>query len=156
MEVGKHSISRLLKGTYHVRPSLPRYTSIWNVQVVLHYIEGLEPSTSLSLKLLTFKLVMLMALMRSSHSADLASLQLNRQHYTPEGVLFLTATLTKQSLQERILRGFPSQPSHNDTLRPVETLRQYERATAGLRPKDTNKFSGNLTSQWYYVLLLDS
>ena len=42
------------------------------------YFENLGPSTSLSLKLLTFKLVMLMALTRPSRSADLAFLQLDR------------------------------------------------------------------------------
>ena len=79
VEVGKHPvISRLLKGAYHVRLPLPRYAATWNVQVVLQYIEGLGPSSSLSLKLWTLKLVMLMALMRPSRSADLASLQLDR------------------------------------------------------------------------------
>ena len=39
MEVDKHPmISRLLKGAYHIRPPLPRYTSTWDVQVVLRYI----------------------------------------------------------------------------------------------------------------------
>ena len=116
VEVGKRPvISRLLKGAYHARPPLSRYTCTWDVQVVLHYFESLGPSMSLSLKLLTFKLVMLMALTRPSCSADLAS-------------------------QGRILREFffPSFP-HNGTLCPVETLKVYERFTAALRPKDTNK-----------------
>ena len=84
--------------------------------------------TSLSLKLLTIKLVMLMALTRPSRSADLASLQLDR-HYKPEGVVFLPATLAKQSSQRRIHGDlfFPSFP-HNATLCPVET--------AALHPKD--------------------
>ena len=51
VEVGKHPmVSRLLKGAYHVRPSLTRYSSTWDVQVVLHYFEGLGPSSSLSIK----------------------------------------------------------------------------------------------------------
>ena len=79
VEVRKHPvISRILKGAYHARPPLPRYTCTWDVQVVLRYFESLGPSMSLSLKLLTFKLVMLMALTRPSHLADLASLQLDR------------------------------------------------------------------------------
>ena len=69
-------ICRLLKGAYHVRPPLPRYTATWDVQV--DFIECLGPSASLSLKLLTIKLVMLMALTRPCHSADLASLQSDR------------------------------------------------------------------------------
>ena len=53
MEVGKHPmISRLLKEVYYIRPPLPRYTSTWDVQVVLRYIEGLGPSASLLLSYL--------------------------------------------------------------------------------------------------------
>ena len=49
VEVEKHPvISRLLKGAYHARPPLPRYTCTWDVQVVLQYFESLGPSTSLS------------------------------------------------------------------------------------------------------------
>jgi len=139
VEVGKHpTISRLLKGAYHSRPPLPRYTTTWNVQVVLQYLDGLGPSASLSLKHLTFKLVMLLGLTRPSRSADLASLQLDRRRFKPEGVEFLPSSLAKQSSQGRVLREFffPSFP-HNPNLCPVETLRHYESATYELRPKDT-------------------
>ena len=107
---------------------------------MLRYFETLGPSSSLSLKLLTFKLVMLMALTRPSRSANLASLQLDRRRYKPEGVVFLPATLAKQSSQGRVLREFffPSFP-HNDILCPVEILKQYEKSTAVLQPKDVNK-----------------
>ena len=37
--VGRHPlISRLLKGIFHDRPPLPRYTNTWNVQTVLNYV----------------------------------------------------------------------------------------------------------------------
>ena len=71
------------------------------VQVVLQYLEGLGPSTSLSLKLLTYKLVMLLALTRPSHPADLASLHLTRRQYKPEGMVFLPASQAKQSRQSK-------------------------------------------------------
>ena len=141
VEVGKHPmISRLLKGAYHSRPPLPRYTATWDVQVVLRYFEGLGPTSSLPLKPLTFKLVMLMALTRPSRSADLATLQVDRRHYKPEGVAFLPAALTKQSSQGRVLKEFffPSFP-HNTGLCPVATLRQYEAVTATLRPSDSSR-----------------
>ena len=81
-----------------------------------------------------------MCLTRPSRSADLASLQLDRRQYKPEGVIFLPSALAKQSSQGRELREFffPSFP-HNNTLCPVETLHCYERATASLRPEDTSK-----------------
>ena len=37
---------RLLKGAFHARPSLPRYTDTWNVQVVLDCILQWGDTTS--------------------------------------------------------------------------------------------------------------
>ena len=111
--VGKHPvICRLLKGAFHAWPPLPRYTATWDVGIVLQYLESIGPTTSLSLKLLTFKLVMLLALTRPSRSADLASLQLDRHQFRQEGVVFLPTSLAKQSAQGKPLRSTSSFPSH--------------------------------------------
>lgn len=140
MDVGKHPlVARLLKGAFHARPPLPRYTGTWDVQIVLDNILQWGDTNSLSLKLLTFKLVMLMSLARPSRSSDLASLCIDNYHYMPEGVTFLPSSLAKQSRQGKPLTDFffASFPDNNQ-LCPVETLRQYLRITASLR-KETNR-----------------
>ena len=79
VEVGKYSmITRLLKGAFHARPPFLHYTVTWNVQTVLEYIEGMGSTASLSLKQLSHKLCMLLALTTLSRSADLASLQIDK------------------------------------------------------------------------------
>ena len=96
MDVGKHPlVARLLKGAFYARPPLPRYTGTWNVQVVLDCMLQWGDTTSLSLKLLTYKLVMLMSLARPSRSANLASLCIDHCHYKPEGVVFVPSVLAK-------------------------------------------------------------
>ena len=135
VEVGKHpTITRLLKGAFHKRPPLPRYSSTWDVNVVLQHLKGLGPSSDLPLKQLTLKLVMLLALTRPSRSADLSSLSLARRRFSPEGVTFLPSTLAKQSRQGKPLVEFffPSF-SHDESLCPVQTLRQYELVTSPFR-----------------------
>ena len=137
--VGQHpTVCHLFKGAFHERPPLPRYTATWDVQTVIQYLESLGPTTALPLKFLTFKLVMLLALTRPSRSADLVSLQLDRRHFSPEGVVYLPAALAKQSAQGKPLKEyfFPSFPD-NSQLFPVETLKQYEVLTAPLRPSTT-------------------
>ena len=137
VEVGKHPmVTRLLKGAFHDRPPLPRYIATWNVQSVLDYLEGLGTNTSLSLKQLSHKLCMLLALTRPSRSADLAALQIDRCRFNPEGVTFLPATLAKQSRQGKTLTEyfFPSF-SHNRELCPVTTLQKYIDVTSSLRPE---------------------
>ena len=55
VDVGKHSlVARVLKGAFHARPPLPRYTTTWNVQIVLDGISEWGNTTSLSLKLLIY------------------------------------------------------------------------------------------------------
>ena len=137
-EVGKHpTITRLLKGAFHERPPLPRYTSTWDVNKVLQYLKSLGPSNGLTLKQLTHKLIMLLALTRPSRSADLSYLSLARRQYSPEGVTFLPAALAKQSRQGKPLVEFffPSF-SHDASLCPVLTLRQYESVTSPFRSGD--------------------
>ena len=155
VEIGKHpTITRLLKGAFHERPPLPRYVSTWDVNIVLQYLKGLGPSSDLSLKQLTYKLVMLLALTRPSRSADLSSLSLARRRFSPEGVTFLPATLAKQSRQGKPLVEFffPSF-SHDEGLCPVQTLRQYESVTFPLRLGVQQELFLNLTSQYPPVRL---
>ena len=98
-------------------------------------------TTSLSLKLLTYKLVMLMSLARPSHSADLASLCIDHCHYKPEGVVFVPSVLTRQSRQGKPLTEyFFASFTDNKELCPVETLRQYQKVTASLRKESTHLF----------------
>ena len=79
---------------------------------------------------------MLLALTRPSQSADLASLQVDRCRFSPEGVTFLSAALAKQSRQGRVLKEyfFCSFP-HNRELYPVDALRHYIDSTSSLRPE---------------------
>ena len=138
VDVGKHpTVTRLLKGAFHERPPLPWHTSTWDVNAVLQYLKSLGPTSDLTLKQLTYKLVMLLALTRPSRSADLSSLSLARRRFCPEGVTFLPATLAKQSRQRKPLVEFffPCFP-HDENLCPVRTLRQYESVTSSLRSED--------------------
>ena len=110
--VGLHPlIIRLLKGIFHDRPPLPRYSGIWNVQNVLNYLEGLGENKSLPLKLLSWKLTMLLALTWPSRSADLSNLDLSRRTYKPDGVCFYPNTLAKQSRQGSQIANFFFLPS---------------------------------------------
>ena len=140
VDVGKHPlISRLLKGAFHARPPLPRYSRTWDVQVVLNCMEQWGDTMSLPLKLVTFKLVMLMCLVRPSRSAELASLHVDRCHFKPKGVTFLPSGLAKQARQSKPLTNFffASFPD-NKQLCPVQTLRHYLRMTEKLRKATSN------------------
>ena len=55
-------VKRFMKGIFQSRPPVPRYCKTWDVNLVLQYIGSMGNSQELSLKDLTYKLVMLVAL----------------------------------------------------------------------------------------------
>jgi len=50
-------VCRLLKGVFQSRPPKPKYTEVWDVQVVLTYLATLHAVESLTFKQLTSKLI---------------------------------------------------------------------------------------------------
>ncbi len=61
--VGQHPlVCRYLRGIFNQVKPVPKYSTIWPVDKVLHYLKVLFPLEQLSMKDLTFKLVMLIAL----------------------------------------------------------------------------------------------
>ena len=70
--MGQHPlITRLIKGVFHSRPLLPHYTHTWDVQTVLDFLRSLGDNKELSLKHLSWKVTMLLALSCPSRSVDL-------------------------------------------------------------------------------------
>ena len=58
--VGQHPlISRVLKGAFNERPPLPRYSTFWDVGVVLRYLKDQGANKELSLHSLTLKAAIL-------------------------------------------------------------------------------------------------
>ena len=69
---GNHPlVNRFLRGVFNLRPSTPRYAGTWDVQLVFQKLRTMGPLCSLSLKDLTLKLVMLMALMQAARAQTL-------------------------------------------------------------------------------------
>ena len=59
---GKHPlVKRFLKGVFEKKPALPRYSSIWVVNIVFDYLK--QWPEDIQLKELTLKLTMLLALL---------------------------------------------------------------------------------------------
>jgi hypothetical protein len=71
---GQHPrVVSLLKGIFNIRPSLPRHNATWDVNRVLLYFETLEDDGSL--KTLSHKAVMLLALYSGHRTQTLQSLK---------------------------------------------------------------------------------
>ena len=58
LSFGNHPlVSRFLKGTFTIRPAMPKYHDVWDINKVLKHLQTLHPIHGLSLKLLSFSYV---------------------------------------------------------------------------------------------------
>ena len=99
-KAGSHPLVReLLKGVFQLRPPQPRYATTWQVSKVVHYISSLGSNSNLSIKLLSYKLVGLLALTVPYRASGLAARDLRFRYFHPEGVQFKLPELTKTARQ---------------------------------------------------------
>ena len=90
-------VVRLLKGVPNLRPAMPRYQQSWNVNTVLTYLQTLPNNEDLSLRFLTQKLAILLAITAPKRSSELKLLDLRFMRILPEGAELQLPGLTKTS-----------------------------------------------------------
>ena len=127
-------VKRFLRGVYNKRPSFPRYKQTWDVTHVLDYLKTLSPVNTLSLRTLTLKLVMLLALITGQRVQTLHSFDLNFIKVTKEGVYIEVHEILKSSKPGRHLDPLVLPAFVDDTrLCIVHVLQEYIGRTSSLR-----------------------
>ena len=127
-------VSRLLKGMFREKPSLPRYAVTYDVNVLLEYIKKL-PATNPTFKQLTYKLVMLLCLLTGHRDQTLSELNLDYMHREPNRVIFYVHTILKNTTQKYharplALKGYAPDASIC-VVTTIEALYQYHHTNAG-------------------------
>ena len=93
---GNHPlVSRFLKGTFTTRPALPKYKEVWDVNMVLEHLKTLHPAETLPLKLLSFKIVMLMAILSGQRCQTIHALTTRNMKVSNTKVMFIVNDLLK-------------------------------------------------------------
>ena len=99
---------------------------------MLDFLKQKGPTADLSVKDLTLKLSMLLALSNADRASDLCALDVRYLSLTPKGAEFQLVTLTKSARPDRHFISF--YPSFQDeTVCPVTTLQLYLTRTADWR-----------------------
>ena len=131
--IGQHPlVIRLLKGISNERPPRPRYTTTWDVSKVTSYLSSLGDNKTLSLKQLSKKLVMLLALISPEQSSVLADLDTRYLKKHPDGFTFLTNPRKTGDPTSESSVSFPSLPE-DLSLCPLACLNTYLTATRNFR-----------------------
>ncbi|KAM8962405.1 uncharacterized protein RCH25_037941 [Pelodytes ibericus] len=122
-------VCRLLKGIRLARPPVPRYSSLWDVNVILLLFEHWPDNSDLTFQQLSSKLVMLFCLISCKRVSYVRALDVSSRSFTPEGVLFNISRRTKTLITSVFYPSFP----HHPKLCPVLCLKEYELRTSVLR-----------------------
>ncbi|VDI71102.1 Hypothetical predicted protein [Mytilus galloprovincialis] len=136
--VGKHPlVIRFLKGVYHLRPTVHNDVNIWDVSIVLRLLRRLSPVADISVKDLTLKLVMLIALTNATRSQSIHLLKLSNMQKQKDCFRFKIFDLLKQSRPgyknpEVILKSFPP----DRRLCVYLELKEYLKRTVDIRSEE--------------------
>lgn len=119
-------VKRLLKGAYKQRPNGPKYNHTWDPQVVLNRVSHWYPNTSISLELLSKKLVTLLAICTAHRVQTLSLIKIENIVITTNGVKVGITDIIKTSAvgrEQPVL--FLPYFKDNVSICPATTLRDY-------------------------------
>ena len=88
-------VCRFMRGVFNLRPARPRYSSIWDVSIVLNYLRRLVPAANLSLHMLSAKLVTLLALVTGQRCQALHAMDIEFMHLSESRAVFHIEPLLK-------------------------------------------------------------
>jgi site-specific recombinase XerD len=132
---------RFMKAVFNRRPALPRYQSIWDTDLVLEFLRDQPQNSKLTLKQLSMKLAMLLALMSGQRCQTLHALDLKDCTTTSHSIKFVVSTLVKNSKINRQQPEFIIKPLLNEPkLCVFDTLKEYLLRTRNLRAGESRIF----------------
>lgn len=166
--VGKHpTVIRFMRGVHNLRPSSQNNVHIWDVSMVLRFLRSLSPVADLSLKNLTFKLVMMISLTNASRVQTICMLNIQHMEKHAGEFVFRIVGLMKQSRPGYknppvILKAYPP----DRRLCVYTILKEYLRRTSQHRLNNTQLIlsyskpfkpvKSNTVSRWIKTCLFSS
>ena len=137
---GEHPlVCRFIKGVFQLKPALPKYTHIWDVEKVLSYLQTLAPVTSLDLKQLSLKLATLLAILTGQRCQTIHKLDLNLMQTLPDRYVFAIGEKLKHTRPGQHQEPIELVAYQDKRLCVVEAIKQYISVTDPLRDKSESK-----------------
>ena len=86
-----------MKGTYELRPSFPKYTSVWDLKTVLNYFRSQPAASDLALKDLSLKVTFLLGLSSGWRSQTIHFLRIDHMEKSETKYVFPIYSKVKQT-----------------------------------------------------------
>ncbi len=139
--VGQHPlVCRFLRGVFQERPALPRYNTTWDVSLVLAYLQKLYPLEEITLKQLSQKLVMLIALLSGQRTQTLAVIDIDCIRWKDDGCLVYISSPLKHTRPGVHQEPIKLSPYTDQRLCVIKTLCAYLQKTKLCRGSETRLF----------------
>jgi hypothetical protein len=136
IQLGNHAlVKRFMKGIFNSRPSLPKYTNVWDVSIVIQHLKSISLE-EITLKQLTLKTVMLLALLSGQRVQTLSALSTANMCLTSDGVQFYIDDLLKQSRPGQHLGILRFHKYQDENVCIVKHLNMYIEKTKCLRQSE--------------------
>ena len=131
--VGEHpDMIRFMRGIKNQRPSHPRYTTTWDTDLVIKFLKGWDVS---SLKNLTLKVTMLLALITAQRAQTLSKLKISEMRECDGKLIFRIGESLKTRAPGTAVVELKAYPEDR-LLCPVVLIKAYIDATKNFRTDD--------------------
>lgn len=126
-----------MKGVYELRPVLSKHQEIWDVKTVLEFLQTLHPVEGLTLKNMTLKLTMLLALTSAQRCQTLQASSLDNMRLANDECTFYFTKLLKtfrpgKHQSPLVLKAL----TPREQICPIKALREYVKRTKNLRAQE--------------------
>lgn len=160
-------VTRFLKGVYELKPSFPKYSTIWDVRTVLTYLKQAKPLENCSLKDLTLKLTMLLCLVTGQRCQTIHAMDSNYIQILPDRCRITIVEKLKHTKvgHHQAPLDLLSYPQDKDIC-VVEHLKEYIQRTGSIRNQETKlllsyikphkRVSKDTVARWVKQVLKDA
>ena len=137
--LGEHPmIKRFLKGVFELRPSLPKYSSIWDVNTLLLYLKKLAPLEKLSLKEISLKMTSLLCILTGQRCQTIHKIDISHIQHLPNMIRITIKDTLKTTKPGRDIKPLELLAYTNDPdLCIVRLFKEYLLRTSTLREGHT-------------------
>lgn len=127
------AVTKFFSGCFKIRTPLPKYTSTWNVELVLEYLDMFMPLDQVSLKELTLKAVALVTLASGSRAQTIHLMNINNMVIESNTIRFFFDSTLKSSKPGKKPHMLEFSRFTIPTRCVVHTITEYIKRTNDLR-----------------------
>lgn len=140
-EIGTHKlISRFMKGIFNSRPSLPKYTQTWDVNIVITYIKQMPENKELTLLQLSQKLSLLLMLLSAQRCQTIHLINIDNISIQDTKMMIYIVNVVKQTKPGKHIAPLEFNKHDNEKLCVISTMVEYLNRTSILRGQEKSLF----------------